>query len=248
MTANTILSEGAVDNTIGAGASYTAAATQGLNFDVTKPCTLVSVATYASTAGNRTIQVLDAAGNIIQSATVNIPSGTSTVTLNFALPVGSGYVLQPSTLACNLYRNTVGGAYPYNTSGLISITGNTAGLPAYYYFFYNWKVQQNPCASSGTMVSGLDSCASGINNIAFANSFSIFPNPSNGMFNVQCLVANSSPSILDVYNVVGEKVFTSTLNPQPSTITIDLSSFGKGVYTMILSNGGNKEVKKLVVY
>jgi hypothetical protein len=249
MTANAIQSEGAVDNTMGAGASYTANATQGLNFDVTKPCTLVSVSCYAGSAGNRTIQVVDAAGNIIQTATVNIAAGLSTVNLNFALPAGTGFVLQPS-LACDLYRNTAGAVYPYSASGLVSITGNTAGLPAYYYFFYNWKVQQNPCASPGTVVSGIDSCASGVNNVTVDNSFSVFPNPASGIFTATFQAAGSANYTVKITNTLGQVVYKEELNNFSGTYSkqMDISSYGKGVYILSISNAKDTDVKKVITY
>ena len=251
MTANAVKTDGAADNTMGAGASYTAQATQGLNFDVLKPCTLQSVVCYASTAGNRTIQVLDGGGNIIQTATVNIPSGTSTVNLNFALPAGTGFTLQPSTLGCNLYRNTAGGSYPYNASGVVKITGNTAANNAYYYFFYNWKVQQNPCASPSVKVSGIDTCNStGIYDVTAINSLAVYPNPSNGIFTTSFNTVNPGNYTVKVINTLGQAVYSEVLNNFSGTYSkeINISSFGKGVYMLNISDAKNEDVKKVITY
>jgi hypothetical protein len=51
----------------------------------------------------------------------------------------------------NLYRNNAGGVFPYSLSGIINITGSSAG-GAYYYYFYNWQVQKDPCVSVRTPV------------------------------------------------------------------------------------------------
>lgn len=248
MTPNAIQTEGPANNSIGAGATYTANATQGLYFDVTKPCKLLSVDVVASTTGNRTIEVLDVSGNIIQTGVFNIPSGNSTVNLNFSLPAGTGYIIRPS-LACNLYRNTAGGAYPYNVSGVVSITGNSASLPAYYYFFYNWKVQQNPCMSNTTIVSAVDSCASGINDADAAAWLAIYPNPSNGNF-----IANFQTSAKDNYsikitNTLGQVVYEEALNNFSGTYSrkMDIASCGKGIYMLSVINSKNETVKKVLV-
>lgn len=238
MTANAIKSEGPATNTIGAGATYTANATQGLYFDVLKPSTLLSVSVYASTSGNRTIQMIDAAGNIINTATVNIPTGQSTVTLNFALPAGTGYLLKPSTLACNLFRNTAGAVYPYSASGVVSITGNTAALPAYYYFFYDWNVQQNPCASLSAVVSGIDSCASGITETNAISLLTVFPNPSSGLFAASFQTKINDNYTLKITNTLGQVVYEEALNNFSGTYSkqINLAGFGKGIYMLSISN------------
>ncbi|MBK6526825.1 MAG: hypothetical protein IPG07_15485 [Crocinitomicaceae bacterium] len=106
-----------------------------------------SVKVYASGAGNRTIQLRNSVGTVLQEAVVDVPNGTSTVTLNFDVPVGTN--LQLGTLtgsSPSLYRNNAGASYPYNLAGQISITSSSAG-GAFYYFFYNWEIEEYSCLS-----------------------------------------------------------------------------------------------------
>lgn len=136
---------GPATNTIGAGGNFNG--DQHMVFTCFTPVILKSVVVYANGAGNRTIQLRDNVGNVIQEAIVNIPNGTSTVTLNFDVPVGTG--LQLGTLAGSspsLYRNSAGAVYPYTLPGQISITGSSA-TPGYYYFFYNWEIEEYACIS-----------------------------------------------------------------------------------------------------
>ena len=124
-------------------------------FNVLQQCTLVSVVVYSSAAGNRTIDIEDVNNNVLQSTVVNIPNGTSTVTLNFPLTVGTGYQLGcgDGSTATNLYRNSAGANYPYSDpGGYVTITGNNVPDPARYYFFYNWDIQGPTCVSSRTPV------------------------------------------------------------------------------------------------
>lgn len=247
---NAVKTEGAANNSIGAGSTYTANATQGLYFDVIKPCNLISVDVVASTSGNRTIEVVDASGTILHSTTVNIPSGNSTVNLNFALPAGTGFLLRPATLACNLYRNTAGAAYPYNASGVVKITGNTASLPGYYYFFYNWKVQQDPCMSNMTMVSALDSCSTGIEDLNSFSLLDVFPNPNSGSFTLAFTTETSTNYTIRITNMLGHVVFEESLKNFSGEYfrKINALFYEKGVYFVSVSDSKNIITKKLLLH
>ena len=71
----------------------------------------------------------------------------------------------------------------------------------------------------------------GVNEIADNNSLTIYPNPSNGKFAVQIdngqLASNNKELQIDVYNILGEKVFSKMAN---SPITIDIGNQPKGIY------------------
>lgn len=250
MTPNSITTTGAANNSIGAGAYFTANNVHGLYFDVAKPCVLESVDVYANTAGNRTIDVIDGNGIVVQSAVKNMPAGQSTVTLNFALGAGTGYLIKISSTTVDLYRNSGGATFPYTTS-VITITGNTAaGNPTYYYFFYNWKVLQNPCASPSAIVSGIDSCASGINDVSADNSLSVFPNPSSGLFTANFQTASSDNYTVKITNTLGQIVYEEALNNFSGVYSkqMNIASYGKGVYLLSISNSKNETVKKVVTY
>ena len=90
----------------------------------------------------------------------------------------------------------------------------------------------------------------------------VFPNPSQGMFNVQCLMVkgntlaiNHYPLTIEVYSIFGNRVYgvksdvSLNINPQPSTI--DLSSQPPGIYFMRVkweeSAGDFKEVQRKLI-
>lgn len=153
---------GPLNNSIGSSANYTNT-TRFMVFNCTSPTILKTVWVYANSAGNRTIILKNSGGTTIQSVTVNIPTGGSVVTLNMPIPVGNGLQIGlASTSTVNLYRNSTGAVYPY-TNGPISITGNTAaGSPTYYYFFYDWVIQADPCISTRTATTAVIGGGSGI--------------------------------------------------------------------------------------
>lgn len=129
---------------------------QHLKFDVYTDLEIVSVEVYANGAGNRTIELRDNGGTVINSLTVNIPNGTSRVTLNFPVAPGTDYQLGIDAGGMiDLYRNNSGVAYPYDLAGLGSVTRSsaaTAGGLNHYYFFYDWEIKEPDCISARTPV------------------------------------------------------------------------------------------------
>jgi Zn-dependent metalloprotease len=139
---------GMADNTGGGG--YVTGITNHLIFDCYSPVTLISVVVYPGAAGSRTIELRNSSGIVLQSSTQNLTATSpQTVTLNFSIPVGTD--LQLGCIGTsNLYRNTGGIAFPYTSTGLISIKdGSTTGR---YYYYYNWLIMEPACTSARTPV------------------------------------------------------------------------------------------------
>ncbi len=137
----TVPNIGPVSNTFGAGGFFVSNAYHYQIFDVRKSFVLKSVRVYANTTGNRTIQLRNSQGVVLMSKTVSIPQGSSRVTLDFQVPVGTSLQLGlAGGQTNNLYRNSAGASYPYSFDGIVQITGNSAGNPGFYYFFYDWEI------------------------------------------------------------------------------------------------------------
>lgn len=138
---------GPVDNSIGGGNDYTNNVDRYQIFDVLSPVKLVSVDVIAGGDGDREFQMLDNNGNIIHDTTIFVLDGNQTVTFNWDLAIGTDFefgVIGPA----GLYRNNAGALYPYTYSGVLSITGNSASAAGYYYFLYNWQLQEPGCVSA----------------------------------------------------------------------------------------------------
>lgn len=71
---------------------------------------------------------------------------------------------------------------------------------------------------------------------------SVYPNPSNGVFTITN--DENINSTVDVYDMVGNVVYTSTLNAKT---TVDLSSFGAGMYLVKVSNEEGTYVEQVVI-
>ncbi len=136
----------------GGGSYYTAGSYHYLTFTAFSDFTLVSVLVYANSAGNRTFELRDVSGTVMQSVTANVPSGSSRVALNFNVAGGADYQLGVAG-SNNLFRNNAGVSYPYTLAGVVSITGSSAGS-AYYYYSYDWEIATN-CVSQFVEVNAL---------------------------------------------------------------------------------------------
>lgn len=145
---------GPVNTSIGAGGYYTSTASHYLIFDADQEFTLKSVLVNAGSAGNRVIELRDNSGGVIQSTTVNVPAGSSRVTLNFNVPIGNNMQLGVGVANSNLYRNSNGTSYPYDIAGVVSIHSNSASNNSYYYYFYDWEIETF-CNSSLTEVTAI---------------------------------------------------------------------------------------------
>lgn len=73
------------------------------------------------------------------------------------------------------------------------------------------------------------------------NSISIYPNPSIGRFTVQSSLFNIQ--CIEVYNAIGEKVITQTLNSKSGTINVS----DDGLYLVKMTSNGKTFTKKLIV-
>jgi PKD repeat protein len=206
-----------------------------LIFDATAAFTLHSVDIYAqtSTSSQPTIQLLDNTGATIQSIAPSVnAAGLNTITLDWHVPIGTGYRLVATGTNINLYRNNGGATYPIAVSTIASITGTdvTSTAPAYYYWFYNWQVVPDaPCYSPSAIVTpSVTACAGIATNMAQPSSISVYPNPAHNNISVTVLDNTSSISVTDIIGqtVVPEQKVSGTQQVQ----TIDIANLANGVY------------------
>jgi len=238
---------GPASNTaFGGGSNFNANFDRYLIFDVAQACKLKTVKVVANSAGNRTIELRNSAGTVLQSTVVNIPAGTQTVTLNFNLTPGTNYQLGTSTLP-DMWRNNTntGAGYPFNIGGLVTITGADAGN-SYYYYFYNWQVQQNDCESSPVAATASVNICTGLNEATAENSVQLYPNPTADKLTINLTeeLASSTKNI-EVYDALGKIVKVIPVSSVQTSINVgDLAT---GVYTCRLINSSNQTIIKRFV-
>jgi hypothetical protein len=84
----------------------------------------------------------------------------------------------------------------------------------------------------------------GVDQIVDNYSASVFPNPSNGVFNVK-LGANKGR--LEVYNMLGQQVYTGELNNGNNTINMEGRSAGMYLYKVLSEEGGFISEGKMLI-
>ena len=82
----------------------------------------------------------------------------------------------------------------------------------------------------------------GIKNINTAQYVSVYPNPSSG--EIQVISNQCSVSSIEIYNLLGEKVYTSPFTVNRSPITINVSDLPSGVYVIEVITDKGIEVRK----
>ncbi|MEI7801616.1 MAG: FG-GAP-like repeat-containing protein [Bacteroidota bacterium] len=242
---------GAIDSTgqmyhQGSDYSGSTATNAKTNFDALSDCVIKSVKVYTDTAGVRRFVVLNSGGGIVDSVSVMVPVDSAEVTLNLSVPMGTGYVITTDGNVNNtnfgytgprFKRSNAGAVYPYTINNLISITGNDQNQ-TYYYYFYKMKVETpNFICSSDRITVTAHVWGEGINTVNDNYSIQIFPNPSEGLFNLQTTFNYTQ---LEVTDMLGRKI----INTQGKMNAIDLSSFAKGSYVLILTDKNNNSVRR----
>lgn len=86
-----------------------------------------------------------------------------------------------------------------------------------------------------------------INETKQSNNFDIYPNPSAGFFTINQLSDNTIFEKLEIFNVVGEKIYQTELNGLHST-NIDISNNSTGFYYIRFINNNNLiAVDKIII-
>ena len=187
-------------------------------FDVYEPIQLKAVTVYAYSIGNRTIELRDRSGNVLQTKTVNITStGKNRVSLNFTIFPGKDYQLGVSGTNIALGRSSGGVNYPYEILNLISIHRSNAlnAGYSYYYFFYKWEVKPLNCSyQSNKLVVKLDTLRKTDTTLNYSS---------------EILFSNDSLNVYQWYDCVSNELI-------PNEIYNSFIPKENGNYSLIISN------------
>ncbi len=148
-------------------------------------------------------------------------------------------------------------------------TGNQSTLNDPFYAFYSttadWRVEADlgySCTPSlrGGSGNGIAVKATktrsniqnnrlgaiGINEISFKNKFRIYPNPASNVVNIETLFVNEDVDLV-MTNVLGQIVYTDKISKELNSKAINVGSFAKGVYSLVVSSPSGKAVYKVVI-
>jgi len=107
----------------------------------------------------------------------------------------------------------------FNDSGTVV----TEGELTYYYFH---------------TLSDINDLKSEVGDIA------VYPNPGNGKFTIS---SNSTINAIEIFNLLGEQIFSNSKFNQQTSNEIDLSDQGKGIYFINIYDGTKIYNRKIVV-
>ncbi len=115
-----------------------------LVFDAAENIILRKAKVSAEGAGDRTLELKNAAGTVIATKVIAIPDGESVIDINLRIAAGNDLQIGFADGA-NLFRSNANLSFPYvynafNTD-IVTIKGSTASNPVgFYYYLYNWEV------------------------------------------------------------------------------------------------------------
>lgn len=192
-------------------------------FTAWEPFTIEQVTVYAIGAGMRTVNLCDAAGVVLATASFNLAEGTHVLDLDFSVPVGVDL-----SLRCpehSLFRNNAGVAYPYAIGTMGQLTNSGFGT-SYYYYFYDWKVRtaQMLCPSERVPVTvnignvGIDETTN--------DEVRIYPVPATTEVRLDGVMAGER---IAFYDAQGRLVLEEN-NSSDGTMTVPVDHLGAGAY------------------
>mgnify|MGYP006077909125 CR=1 FL=1 len=89
---------------------------------------------------------------------------------------------------------------------------------------------------------------SGIPGISLGQSLKVFPNPSNGIFNVQFSLIEAKDLSVHVVNILGDQVISQThQSVRDNTLHFDMNYVAPGVYFITLQSEDETVTKKMVI-
>jgi len=105
----------------------------------------------------------------------------------------------------------------------------------------NWT-DIDPSATFSTNCS--NPCIVNINHLTSFSNFSIYPNPTNGLINIE-FNTNKSYFEIEIFSLLGGLVYVNKVNS--SKLIVNLSNYPKGIYLMRLNSEKESVVQKVVV-
>jgi plastocyanin len=189
-----------------------------------------------TTVGFSTTHTITNSGFTFSPATITINVGDSVM-----FSIGNNHnVVEVSEATWNANGNTPlpGFSLPFG-GGLLPASSLPIGT--HYYVC-------EPHASLGMKGTILVQSATGINENTSSNDFSIYPNPSEGIFQVDIKNTNEQQIFsLNVFDISGANVLKLSFPAIEGNQEIDLSSYPKGIYFLKISDNEKSFYKKIVL-
>ena len=191
----------------------------------------------------------------VAARTVQVPAGESRIALDIELEPGHDYAIKyagsPDSL--NLFRNSAGAAFPYRSKdSLVTLTHSDATTSdsttqsGYYYFFYDWEVQERSCGSARVPVTAEISCVplASESPAASANLLAL----GRGRFRLDGFAPAAQTVEFRVLYLDGREARrrAERIGPGAFAVDLDLAGLGPNLYLLEVRQGGRRTLAKLI--
>ena len=171
-----------------------------------------------------------------------IMSPSITVTMSPDITICNG---QPATITATA-SCTCGPPFTYTWSPAVSLNNPNISNPVANpttTTTYSCYVTGGPSANNNNnnIVTVTVNACLGVPQINEETGFTIYPNPSNGNFILNCAVSKGE---LEIYNVMGAKIYSTLITNQSTYINIDSPN---GIYFLQLKTEQGTANKKLII-
>jgi len=192
---------------------------------------------------------IDAQGNFVEIDRSNFYTVTSSDLRN---KVRLELPNTPSVTAGTFYFVAVHALNPffYGTSGASPGNGTRSGAVSLIFYpdMTGPNTNENFFTTQTPMVRMNFDPLNSVNELSNNTTFSVFPNPSNDIFNINLDAKNTEVVNLTVTNIVGQSVLSKRVTVSGQTKeTISLADFDKGIYFLTIDNNNEKQTVKLIV-
>lgn len=185
-------------------------------------------------AGSYTVQISDAEGCSYLTSFV-VPSPAELLVDISWTPAGND---NSGTALANISGGTT--PYTYQWSNGANTT-SIDGLSASTYIITVTDAQG--CETIETVDIGVTS----VDELPGLESFKVFPNPSNGNFVLDAVFNSFTEGNIEVYNIVGQKVYQNNFSAQDIKLAINISNQAAGSYLLLIQTDTGRAVRKFVI-
>ena len=221
---------GSPTNLTASGATTYSWSTGASTTSVSVSPVITTVYTVTGTIGGCTnVKTTTVSVNALPSVSLATSSGTACTSSSGGIPL-------------TLTGSPAGGVY--SGPGVVGTTFTTQAIAGTYTATYSYTNSTTGCSNTSATTINVAVCT-GFAEVTFDNNgnITIIPNPNNGLFTINANVLEKYD--VTIYNTLGQLI--KNIPQNTNTLNVDLTEYGKGIYSVVFSINGNYRTIKVVV-